>query len=155
MSIKVDKYPLPWRVVEGVPVVSGSDEDLIRLSVAALNSGDVEGYLAGFAPDCLRWVSGLDTPLTLSDVEANLRHMVTAFDQLHLHEDLLFGGSGYVYARWTLRGIHTGDYGGIAPTYREIAVQTSEVYAVADARVTESWVCGEMTSLFDQLKERV
>ena len=46
------------RVVADCP-----DEDLIRKSVAALNAGDVEGYLAGFSGDSLRWVSGLDTPL--------------------------------------------------------------------------------------------
>jgi predicted ester cyclase len=135
--------------------VNSSGEDLIRQSVAALNSGDVEGYLAGFSPDCPRWVSGLDTPLALSDVEANLRQMTMAFDRLHLQEDLLFGGSGHVFARWTLRGIHTGHFGGIAPTYRAIAVQTSELYAVAGSAVTESWVYGEITSLFNQLEARV
>jgi predicted ester cyclase len=134
--------------------MSGSDEDLIRRSVAALNGGDVDGYLAGFSPTCLRRVSGLDTPLTLSDIEANLRQMVTAFDGLHLDEDLLFGGRGHVFARWTLRGVHTGDYGGFAPTHRAIEVQTSELYAVSDSVVTESWVFGEMTALFDQLEEQ-
>jgi predicted ester cyclase len=134
--------------------MSGSDEDLIRRSVAALNGGDVDGYLAGFSPTCLRRVSGLDTPLTLSDIEANLRQMVTAFDGLHLDEDLLFGGRGHVFARWTLHGVHTGDYGGFAPTHRAIEVQTSELYAVSDPVVTESWVFGEMTALFDQLEEQ-
>jgi predicted ester cyclase len=139
----------------GVPVVSDSEENLIRRSVAALNSGDVDGYLAGFSADCLRWVSGLDTPLRLSDIGDNLRQMMTAFDRLQLQEELLFGGSGHVFARWTLRGVHTGEYGGIGPTHREIAVQTAEVYAVTGAKVTESWVYGQMTSLFDQLEERV
>ena len=82
-----------------------SGQDLIRRSVAALNAGDVDGYFAGFAPDSVRWATGLNTPLPLSDIEANLRQMVAAFDQLHLQEDLLFGGSGHVFARWTLRGI--------------------------------------------------
>jgi SnoaL-like polyketide cyclase len=134
--------------------VSSSGEDLIRQSVAAFNHGDVGGYLAGFSPACLRWVTGLSTPLTLSDVEASLRQMITAFDHLHLHEDLLFGGSGHVFARWTLRGIHSGHYGGFAPTQRAIAVQTSELYAVTGSVVTESWVYGEVTSLFNQLEER-
>ena len=135
-----------------MPVVSGSEEDHIRRCVAALNNGDVDGYLGGFSPDALRWVGGLDTPLTLSDIESNLRQMTTAFDQLHLQEDLLFGGSGHVFARWTLRGLHTGHYWGIAPTHRAVAVQTSELYAVAGSVVTESWVYGELTSLFDQLE---
>jgi predicted ester cyclase len=134
--------------------MSNTDEDLIRRSVAALNRGDVDGYLAGFSPNCVRWVPGLDTPLRLSDVAANLRQMSTAFDHLHLDEDLLFGGSGHVFARWTLRGVHTGHYGGFDPTHRAFEVQTSELYAVSDSVVTESWVFGEMTALFDQLKEQ-
>jgi len=131
-----------------------SGEDLIRRSVAALNAGDVDGYLAGFAPDSVRWALGLNTPLPLSDIEANLRQMVAAFDQLHLQEDLWFGGSGHVFARWTLRGLHTGHYGGIAPTHRAIAVQTAELYAVSGSVVSESWVYGDLTSLFDQLEGR-
>src|ERR1700744_5448986 len=123
-----------------------SGEDLIRRSVAALNAGDVDGYFAGFAPDSVRWAAGLDTPLPLSDIEANLRQMVTAFDELHLQEDLLFGGNGHVFARWTLRGIHTGHYVGIAPTQRAIAVHTADLDAVSGSVVTESWVSVDLRS---------
>ena len=66
------------------------DEDLIRRSVAAFNAGDIEGYLAGFSPDAPRWVSGLQTPLTLDDIRANVILLTEAFDRLHLDEDLLF-----------------------------------------------------------------
>jgi hypothetical protein len=130
------------------------EEDLIRRSVAALNVGDVEGYLAGFSPDSPRWVSGLATPLTLDDIRANLTLLTVAFDGLHLDEDLLFGARGFVCARWTLRGVHVGDNGGIAPTHRDIAVESCEVYACAGGRVVESWVYNEMTSLFDQITDR-
>ena len=134
--------------------MSTSDEDLIRRSVAAFNRGDVDGYLAGFAPTCVRWVSGLDAPLSKADVAANLRQMNAAFEGLHLSEDLLFGGRGHVFARWTLRGVHTGRYGGIDPTHRAIEVPTSELYAVDGSVVSESWVFGEMTALFDQVEGR-
>ena len=130
------------------------EEDLIRRSVAALNAGDIEGYLAGFSPDSPRWVSGLKTPLTLNDIRANLTLLTAAFDRLHLDEDLLFGARGFVCARWTLRGVHVGDYGGIAPTNRDIAVESCEIYSLAGGKVVESWVYSEMTSLFDQIAER-
>jgi predicted ester cyclase len=130
------------------------DEDLIRRAVAALNAGDVEGYLAGFSPDSPRWASGLATPLTLDDIRANLILLIAAFDRLHLDEDLLFGARGFVCARWTLRGVHTGDYGGIAPTHRDVAVESCEIYAVADGKVVQSWVYSDMTSLFDQITDR-
>lgn len=130
------------------------EEDLIRRAVAALNAGDVEGYLAGFSPDAPRWVSGLDTPLTISDIRANLTLLTAAFEGLHLDEDLLFGARGFVCARWTLRGVHTGDYGGIAATHRDIAVESCEIYALTGGKVVESWVYSDMTSLFDQIAQR-
>jgi environmental stress-induced protein Ves len=50
-----------------------------------------------------------------------------------------------------LRGVHTGEYGGIAPTRREIAVETCEVYTFTGDKVTECQVYGESMSLFNQL----
>jgi predicted ester cyclase len=135
-------------------VAATPEEDLIRRSVAALNAGDVEGYLAGFSPDSPRWVSGLVTPLTLNDIRVNLNLLTAAFDRLHLDEELLFGARGFVCARWTLRGVHTGEYGGIAPTHRDIAVESCEIYECAGGRVVQSWVYSDMTSLFDQITER-
>jgi predicted ester cyclase len=131
-----------------------SEDDLIRRAVAALNAGDIDGYLDGFSPDCLRWVSGLVAPMTVDDIRTNLTLLTAAFDQLHLNEDLLFGARGHVCARWTLRGTHLGDYLGIAPTRREIAVQRCEVYAFAATVVAESWVYRDTMSLFNQISER-
>ena len=127
--------------------------NLVRRAVAALNAGDIEGYLSGFAPDCLRWVGGLGLGLTVSDIRDNLGQLFAAFENLHLDEDLLFGGDGHVCARWTLRGVHTGEYGGIAPTRREIAVDNCEVYTFTGDKVTECYVYGESMSLFNQLSE--
>jgi predicted ester cyclase len=133
---------------------SNPEEGLIRRSVAAFNAGDIDGYLAGFSPESPRWVSGLTTALTLDDVRANLTLLTQAFERLHLDEDLLFGARGFVCARWTLRGVHVGDYGGMAPTNRDIAVESCEIYALAGGKVVESWVYSDMTSLFDQIAER-
>jgi predicted ester cyclase len=132
--------------------VSGNEEvALVRQAVAALNEGDIEAYLSRFALDCLRWVGGLGVALTVSDIRENLSQLVAAFDELHLDEDLLFGGDGHVCARWTLRGVHTGEYGGMAPTHRDIAVETCEVYTFTGDRVTECHVYGEAMSIFNQL----
>jgi predicted ester cyclase len=132
-------------------VSANAEAALVRQAVAALNEGDIEGYLSGFALDCLRWVAGLGVALTVPDIRENLLHLFAAFDALHLDEDLLFGGDGHVCARWTLRGVHTGEYGGVAPTQRKIAVATCEVYTFTADKVTECHVYGEPTSLFNQL----
>jgi predicted ester cyclase len=131
--------------------IENAEVNLLRGAVAALNAGDIEGYLGAFAPDCLRWVGGLGVALSVSDIRDNLAQLFAAFDELHLDEDLLFGGDGHVCARWTLRGVHTGEYGGVAPTGREIAVDTCEVYTFTADKVTECYVYGETMSLFNQL----
>ena|ERR1700691_3640285 len=66
---------------------------------------------------------------------------------------LAFWCKGFRLSRWTLRGVHVGDYGGIAPTNRDIAVESCEIYAVAAGKVVESWVYSQMTDLFDQIGE--
>jgi hypothetical protein len=63
----------------------------------------------------------------------------------------LFGGDGHVCALWTLRGVHVGEYGGVQPTHREIAVPTCEVYTFTGDKVTECYVYGEAMSIFNQL----
>jgi SnoaL-like polyketide cyclase len=93
------------------PVSGDAEASLVRRAVAALNRGDIEAYLSGFALDCLRWVGGLGVALSVPDIRENLMQLFAAFDELHLDEDLLFGGDGHVCARWTLRGVHTGEYG--------------------------------------------
>jgi predicted ester cyclase len=143
-----------WIFVYQSERVSTNDDaevNLVRHAVSALNGGDIEGYLSGFAPDCLRWVGGLGLSLTVPDIRENLRQLFAAFDRLHLDEDLLFGGGGHVCARWTLRGVHTGEYGGIAPTHRTIAVDTCEIYTFTGGKVTECYVYGETMNMFNQL----
>ena len=94
----------------------------VRTAVAALNDGDIDGYLAGFSPACLRWVSGLDVPRTLDDMRSDIGELYGAFEPLHLGEDLLFGSDRFVCARWRLVGVNTAPYFGIAATGTEISV---------------------------------
>jgi hypothetical protein len=63
----------------------------VRAAVAALNVGDIDGYLAGFSPASLRWVSGLGVPRTLDAMRSDIVELHGAFEPLHLGEDLLCG----------------------------------------------------------------
>jgi hypothetical protein len=116
----------------------------VRSAVAALNDGDVDGYLRCFEPSCERWVAGFAQPLTLAEVGEGLRGLCTAFEGLSLGEDLLFGDARFVCARWRMRGVHTGDYLGFAATRRPIDVETCEVYEISGGFVVTSWVYGDL-----------
>jgi predicted ester cyclase len=125
--------------------------ETIRAAVAAMNAGDIDGYLAHFDPGCSRWVPGLEQALSLRDVGDNLIQLRAGIDDLHLHEELLFGDDSHACARWRLSGRHVRECYGIEPTGATIDVPTCEVYELSDGVVTNSWVYGNPAVLFDQL----
>jgi predicted ester cyclase len=123
--------------------------------VDALNRGLVEEYLRSFSAESLRWVDGIDAPISLTEVDSNLRHLLSAFEGLHLAEELLFGTDRYVCAHWRMTGRHVGEYYGIAPSRREIDVRLCEVYEFDAGRAVTTWVHGDPTVLFRQIDESV
>jgi predicted ester cyclase len=125
--------------------------DVVRSAVAALNGGDIDGYLRHFDPSCPRWVAGVAEPITLTDISDSLRQLHAAFEGLHLDEDLLIGEDRFVCARWRLRGRHVHDYLGFAPTGRSIDAETCEIYEVDGELVVTTWTYGDLQQLFRQI----
>ena len=133
-------------------VVSDGDAvQAVRSAVAALNEGDVEGYLSGFSPSCLRWVAGTDVPRTLDEMRSDIAELYGAFDRLDLGEELLFGSDRFVCARWRLVGVHTGPYFGIPATGNEISLENCEVYEYDGNVVIAVWTYGDPLDLVRQL----
>jgi uncharacterized protein len=127
----------------------------IRSAAQRVNSGDIDGYLSAFEPDCLRWVAAIENPFTLDEVAENMRLLAAGFDGLRLAEEALFGQGDLVCARWRLQGIHTGDYLGLEATGRTIDVETCEIYRFGDGLVAETWTYGDPAQLFRQIQSGV
>jgi predicted ester cyclase len=128
-----------------------SSADAIRSAVAAMNAGDVDGYITHFAPTCERWVSGLDQPVSLYDVAESLRQLVRAFSPLQLDEELLISEGAFVCARWRLRGTQTADYVGLTSNGRSIDVAICEVYEIAGDKVVATWAYQDPSQMFRQM----
>jgi predicted ester cyclase len=123
----------------------------IREAVAAMNRGDIDGYLHHFEPSCLRWMAGLDDPVPLAVIEDGMRQLDAAFDPLVLVEEALFGEGPLVCARWCLTGTHVRDFMGIPASGTEIAAPTCEVYEVREGRVVEVWTYGNPIAVLEQI----
>lgn len=132
-------------------VHSRNPVDAIRAAVAALNRGDLDRYIEHFDPSCPRWIAGFEQPLTLAEVDDNLRQLAAAFTPLQLEEEMLFGSDQLVCARWRLRGTHVAEYLGIGATSREIAVESCEIYQFGGDRVVATWTYQDPAALFRQL----
>jgi predicted ester cyclase len=128
--------------------------DAVRAAVAALNDGDIQGYLGSFDRSSLRWVAGLNQPLSLADVSNGLKQLVTAFENLHLKEDQLFGDRQFACARWRMAGRHTMEYLGIPARGKSIDVETCEIYQIRGNRLVTTWTYGDLGQLFRQISDR-
>jgi predicted ester cyclase len=123
----------------------------VRSAVAAFNDGDIAGYVRSFDPSCLRWVAGVDQPLSLADVRDGLEKLRSAFEDLRLNEELLFGDRRFACAQWRMRGRHMNDYEGFTPMGKVIDVSTCEIYEVRNSRVIMTWTYGDLGQLFRQI----
>ena len=123
----------------------------IRAAVAGLNRGDLNEYLRHFGPTSLRWVDGIREPFSLSYVSENLEQLLSAFEGLHLGEELIFGTDRHVCAHWRMTGQHVGEYLSIPPARQAIDVRICEVYEFDAGRVSITWTHGDPTAMFHQI----
>jgi len=54
-------------------------------------------------------------------------------------------------ARWSCRGTHKGDLGGIAPTGKQITISGVSIARVAGGKMAEGWINWDALGLMQQL----
>jgi len=121
-------------------------------AVAALNEGDLEGYLALYAPGAV--VHGLPDHATpdaaghrevLTDTRRSLPDFRAEVDAVVAEDDLLA-------ARITYTGTHLAPMRGVAPTGRALTWKAMTFRRYDDeGRVVERWIVGDDLGLLHQL----
>jgi predicted ester cyclase len=66
-------------------------------------------------------------------------------------DDLIAEGDKVV-VRWRLLGTHKGDFGGIAPTGRQIALKGIAIYRVESGKLMERWVVTDLHALLEEIR---
>lgn len=64
----------------------------------------------------------------------------------------LFAVGDLVVDHWVLRGNHSGEFAGIAPTNRRVEFAGSDIFRIKDGRIIDIWHTEEIARLMDQLK---
>jgi steroid delta-isomerase-like uncharacterized protein len=72
------------------------------------------------------------------------------FSDSHISADLIAEGDK-VAVRWTWTGTHRGEFMGIPPTGRHIAITGISIHRFANGKVVESWVSYDMMGMMQQL----
>ena len=121
-------------------------------AVAALNRGDVDGYLAIYAPDAV--VHGLPEHVT-PDVAGHrevLEEMRRALPDLRAQLAAVVAEGDLLAARVTYWGTHRGPMLGAAPTGRVVTWDAMTFRRFdAQGRVVERWIIGDDLGLLHEL----
>ncbi|MBY0397002.1 MAG: ester cyclase [Thermoleophilia bacterium] len=76
-----------------------------------------------------------------------------AFPDLHCGIDQLIAEGDVVFCRATSTGTHDGEFKGIPPTGRHIAVESAEVFTIAGGRFVGYWCQADVAGLMRRLTE--
>lgn len=80
-----------------------------------------------------------------------LAPFLAAFPDRRVTTEALVAEGDQVVARYTWRGTHAGEFFGIPPTGKTVAVAGTSVYRLADGKVAESWWQEDVLGLMQQL----
>ena len=75
----------------------------------------------------------------------------SAFPDLQIHIDLVFGDEEYIAARWTITGTHTGQWGNIQPTNKKASFSGVNLFRFENGKVAEIWNHRDDLGLMQQL----
>ncbi len=79
------------------------------------------------------------------------QELVGAFTDLAFDIHDLIEAGDRVIARWSMRGIHGGDFCGVAPTGREVAIAGITIYRIAHGKIAEAWSSYDELGVLEQL----
>ncbi len=62
-----------------------------------------------------------------------------AFSNLKFEVQEMVGEKDKVVASWTITGVHTGEYNGLAPTNKKITVEGISIHQIADGKIMDTY----------------
>ena len=77
------------------------------------------------------------------EVEQFATEVRTAFSDMRITVEDMIAEGDRVAARVTMRGIHQGEFQGIAPTGKRVQVRAIDMFRIADAKIVEHWGHGD------------
>jgi predicted ester cyclase len=104
------------------------------------------------APDYVGHYSGV-VPEPIRGREA-LKQLFAAYFaalDIHVETQFLIAEGNMVVVHDTNRVKHTGTFRGISPTGKEVSVTSTDIYRVADGKIAEQWLEGDITAALQQL----
>ncbi|NIO72292.1 MAG: ester cyclase [Anaerolineae bacterium] len=87
----------------------------------------------------------------VENVKQSMAGFRAAFPDQHFTIEDEIGEGDKVVVRYVYRGTHQGEFQGIAPTGKQVAVAGIAIYQITGGRIEEVWVASDSLGLMQQL----
>lgn len=119
----------------------------VEENIAAIHAMVEEVFLAGNADALAKY----EAPELLPEARLHTEQLLAAFSELEITVDDIFGQDDRVVGRFTISGVHRGEFAGAAPTNRRIAWTSIRIYRFEGGKVAQSWAMQDRLGLMTQL----
>ena len=120
--------------------------------VAALNARDLDRYLTRIDDSYVGLSETAPGPIRGREgVRQNLEGLLRAFPDLRIEVEQIIASGDSVVTRMRATGTHQGNFAGIAPTGKSIAMQACSVVEVRNGKAIRGRLYADNASLFQQL----
>jgi steroid delta-isomerase-like uncharacterized protein len=124
----------------------------VRHMYDSINAGNLDAFGRDLADDFVEHEVQPGIPATKEGVLTFFRALRTAFPDLQMRAEEIYGSENKVVARVTCMGTHRGDFMGIPATGRRVNVELIDMFELdADGRVGEHWGVMDSMALMQQL----
>jgi steroid delta-isomerase-like uncharacterized protein len=119
--------------------------------IEAFNTRDWAAEAACRTADYKAHVSGAAAPLDAAGWGAFMAAFSTAFPDARISVGDAVAAGDIVASRWTLTATHRGDFQGVPPTGRRVAMQGVDFSRIVDGKIAEHWAQFDLVALMQQI----
>lgn len=130
-----------------------SNVALVRHLYEEIDKGNEAILDEVFSPDFIDYDSGSTpkSPPGTAELKRGFERFAAAFeDSEHVIEDI-FAVGDKVVIRVLGRGIHRGEYMGVAPTGKRVSMSAIAIYRIAKGKIVEEWSQVDRLEFYRQL----
>ena len=117
----------------------------------AIAKGSTQALQAEFAPNYVAHFPGIPVPLDAQGFNQLVNAFASGFPESHFDLDDVFEAGDKVVTRWTYRAVHSGEFQGIPPTGKQVAMTGITILRLAGGKIVENTVELNQLGLLQQL----
>jgi len=117
----------------------------------AIGKGSAQAVQAELAPNYAAHFPGIPDPLDAEGFKQLVNVFASAFPESHFDIDDEFAVGDKVVTRWTYRAVHSGEFQGLPPTGKQVAMTGITILHIAGGKIVENSVELDQLGLLQQL----